>query len=63
MRQHAPIHDQGKRGPDEAAEAATEVGAEDLDEIEDAYAFEQVTQTLLCAVAIVALVAAFAVLT
>lgn len=62
MRQHASFHNEGERRPDEAAEAATEVGADDLGDIEDDYTFEQVMQTLLCAVAIVALVAAFAAL-
>lgn len=59
MRQFTQVHDEGERRPDEAAEAATEVGAEGLDEVEDAYAFEQVMQTLIYAVAIVALVAMF----
>ena len=59
MRQHAPIHDEGDGGPDKAAEAATELGVDDIDEVEDAYAFEQVMQTLIYAVAIVALAAMF----
>jgi hypothetical protein len=59
MRQHAQIHDAGDGGPDKAAEAATELGVDDIDEVSAAFAFEQVMQTLIYAVAIVALVAMF----
>lgn len=62
MRQHAPIHDQGSGCYSEAAEAASELGADDEEDRFADFAFAQVMQTLICAVAIVALVAAFAVL-
>ena len=59
MRQHAPIHDQGSGGYNQAAEAASELGADDEEDRFADFAFAQVMQTLICAVAIVALVAGF----
>jgi hypothetical protein len=59
VRQHAQIHDAGDGGPDKAAEAATELGVTVEEDRFADFAFAQVMQTLICAVAIVALVAMF----
>ena len=59
MRQHAPIHDEGDCRSIQAAEAATDIGADDADEYATRLAVYQVMQTLVCAVAIVGLLAAF----
>ena len=57
MRQPTQVHDKRDGGFDEAAEAATEIGANDIDELDRDYLPERLIKTLIYVIALLGLAA------